>query len=68
MLLLYLEHSSEDILAAVELALERRISFSAGVRHTLLHARGAPKPAPLNHWPTTVLPDLSIYDQLGRVP
>lgn len=67
-LLLYREHSAEDIQAAVELALEHRISSSAGVRHILLHARGAPKPAPLNHWPATVLPDLSIYDQLGRVP
>jgi hypothetical protein len=66
-LLLYREHAAREIQAAVELAVEHRISFSAGVRHILLQAQSAPMPAPLSHWPTTVLPDLSLYGQLGEV-
>jgi hypothetical protein len=67
-LLLYREHATVEIQAAVELALEHQISSSAGVRHILLHTHGAPTPAPLSHWPATLLPDLSVYGQLGMVP
>ena len=67
-LLLYREHSAAAIQTAVELALKHRLSSSAGVRHLLLHAHGVPTPAPLNHWPATMLPDLSLYGQLGVVP
>jgi transposase len=68
-LLLYREYSGAEIQAAIELALEHWISSSAGVRHILLYlyAHGAPTPAPLSHWPATVLPDLSLYGQLGVV-
>jgi len=66
-LLLYREHPGEAIEVAVELALEHRISSSAGVRHILLQAHEAPTPAPLSHWPATVPTDLSIYGQLGVV-
>jgi hypothetical protein len=67
-LLLYRERSAGEIQSAVELALEHRLSSSAGVRHILLQAHEAPTPAPLSHWPATVLPDLSLYGQLGVVP
>lgn len=66
-LLLYREHAAAEIQAAVELALEHQISNSAGVRHILLHTHTAPTPAPLSHWPATMLPDLSVYGQLGVV-
>jgi len=67
-LLLYREHTAAEIQAAVELALEHQISSSAGVRHILLHTHGTLTPAPLSHWPATLLPDLSVYSQLGVVP
>jgi hypothetical protein len=66
-LLLYREHVAVEIQAAVELALEHQISSSAGVRHILLHTHGTPTPAPLSHYPATLLPDLSAYGQLGVV-
>jgi len=61
-LLLYRKHT------AVELALDHQISTSDGVKHILLHTHGVPTPAPLRHWPATLLPDLSVYGQLGVVP
>jgi hypothetical protein len=67
-LLLYREDTGTEILAAVELALEHQISSSAGVRHILLHTHGTPTPVSLSHWPGTLLPDLSLYGQLGVVP
>jgi transposase len=67
-LLLYREHTAAEIQAAVELALEHPISSSAGVRHILLHTYGTPTPVSLSHWPGTLLPDLSLYGQLGVVP
>jgi len=67
-LLLYREHAAVEIQAAVKLALEHQISTSDGVKHILLHSHGVPTPAPLRHWPATLLPDLSVYDQLGVVP
>jgi hypothetical protein len=67
-LLLYREHAAAAIQAAVELALEHQISSSAGVRHILLHTCETPTPKPLSHWPATLLPDLSVYGQLGVVP
>jgi transposase len=67
-LLLYRKHTAVEIQAAVELALEHQISTSDGVKHILLHTHGVPTPAPLRHWPATLLPDLSVYGQLGVVP
>jgi len=67
-LLLYREHTGTEIQAAVELALEHQISSSAGVKHILLHTHGTPTPVSLSHWPGTLLPDLSLYGQLGVVP
>ena len=67
-LLLYRKHTAVEIQAAVELALDHQISTSDGVKHILLHHHGVPTPPPLSHWPATVLPDLSLYSQLGVVP
>jgi transposase len=67
-LLLYREYAAAEIQAAVELALEHQISNSAGVKHILLQSHGASPPAPLSNWPATILPDLSVYRQLGVVP
>jgi len=67
-LLLYREHPGEAIRAAVELALENHLSSSQGVKHLLLLRQPDPEFAPLGHWPATLLPDLSLYGQLGVVP
>lgn len=68
MLLLYRDYSGAEIQAAVDLALANHLSSSAGVKHILLHTQAAPTPTPLDHWPATVLPDVSLYGQLGVVP
>jgi len=67
-LLLYRDYSGAEIQAAVDLALANHLSSSAGVKHILLHTQAAPTPTPLDHWPATVLPDVSLYGQLGVVP
>jgi transposase len=64
-LLLYREHSSEAIQAAVELAVAHNLSSSPGVKHLL--QQSAPGPAPLPQWPATLIPDVSVYGQLGGV-
>ena len=66
-LMLYREHRAEDIKAAVELALENRISFSGGVKHLLLHTEPEPVFSPLENWPATPWADVSVYGQLGGV-
>lgn len=66
-LMLYGEHRAEDINAAVELAVENRINASSGVKHLLLHTGPEVEFAPLENWPRTVVPDVSVYGQLGGV-
>jgi len=66
-LLLYREHSPQDVVAAVELGLENGISSSAGIKHLLLHSRPGPGFAPLANWPGTPQVDVSVYGQLGGV-
>lgn len=67
MLMLYGEHRAEDINAAVELAVENRIGGSCGVKHLLLHTGHEVVFAPLENWPRTIVPDVSVYGQLGGV-
>ena len=64
-LMLYREHSGQEIEAAVELALAHQLSSSPGVKH-LLH-KSEPGQAPLPQWPATLIPDVSVYGQLGGV-
>jgi hypothetical protein len=66
-LLLYREHSGEAIVAAVKLALENHLSSSQGVKHLLQQSK-MERLAPLPQWPATLVPDLSVYGQLGAVP
>jgi len=66
-LLLYREHPGEAIETAVELALQNHLSSSPGVKHLLLQNKSEPQGAPLAQWPATLLPDLSVYGQLGGV-
>jgi transposase len=64
-LMLYRDHGAEDVDAAVELALERGISASSGVKHILVHSTPGVDFAPLSNWPATLPADVSIYGQLG---
>jgi transposase len=66
-LMLYREQSPSDVHAAVDLALENGISSSAGVKHLLLHCHCGLEFEPLEGWPTTLIPNVSIYGQLGGV-
>ena len=37
------------------------------MKHLLLQTQGT-EPASLQQWPATLIPDLSVYGQLGVVP
>lgn len=69
-LMLYEDHSSDDMETAVELALERKVSSSEGVKHILLYLVDESNfyPPPLDTWPSLSSPDLSAYGELGDVP
>ena len=65
-LMLYREYAGQEIEAAVELALTHHLSSSQGVKH-LLQTKSEPGHAPLQQWPATLIPDVSVYGQLGGV-
>jgi len=64
-LLLYRHHKKEDVNAAIELALECSVSSRAGVTHLLLHSGNAAGFEPLLDWQKTLVPDISVYAELG---
>jgi transposase len=66
-LMLYREHPGEAIQTAVELALKNRLSSSHGVKHLLRQRGSEPEFTPLQQWSATLVPDLSVYGQLGGV-
>jgi transposase len=65
---LYREYPGQEIEAAVELALANHLSSSQGVKYLLLKTGSDHGFAPLPQWPATLIPDLSLYGQLGAVP
>lgn len=67
-LMLYKTHNPEDVAAAVELAVETRLSTSDGVLHLLHFANETGKGTqPLAGWSSLPEPDVSLYGQLGGV-
>lgn len=66
-LMLYREQSPGDVQAAVEQALENGISSSAGVKYILLDEPSGLEFETVDGWPATIVPDVSIYEQLGSV-
>jgi len=67
-LMLYKDHEPGDVEVAVELAVEKNLSASDGVRHLLIFANEAgDTPQPLAGWPSLPPPDVSLYGQLGGV-
>lgn len=67
-LMLYRDHDGREIEAAVDLALENRISNSEGIRHILIHSGAEEHFAPLAGWPATVKPDVRRYAALEVHP
>jgi transposase len=66
-LMLYRHHKKEDVNEAVERGLECNVSSRAGVEHLLLHCANTPGFEPLSSWQKTIIPDISVYAELGGV-
>jgi transposase len=67
-LMFYRDYEAGQIEAAVDLAIEHKISSSDGVRHLLAYANDThAAPAPLPSWPSLPAPDISVYGELGGV-
>jgi transposase len=68
-LMLYRDYRADEVEAAVEKALEVRISCSQGVKHLLLSSckNSSGSPQSLDSWPALPPADVSVYGQLGGV-
>ena len=66
-LMLYREHPADTVHTAVELALQRGVSTSAGVKHVLLPSQEGAPIATLTGWPATEAANVSLYAELGGV-
>jgi transposase len=66
-LMLYKDHSAEDIESAVETALSSGAGSSQAVRHILIHKECDRDQSfsALENWQTFPAPDVSIYEQIG---
>jgi hypothetical protein len=63
----YRDHAAEDVEAAAEMALDHHISHSEGIRHILVYSGPEDTFAPLADWPATLVPDVTIYGELGVI-
>lgn len=67
-LMLYRDYPSAEIEASIELAIEKNINHSAGLRHILAYtAEQIPQCQPLACWSALPAVDISVYGQLGGV-
>jgi hypothetical protein len=67
-LMLYSRYKAEEVETAVELALEKNLSGSEGVRHLLIYSNEQIVPiAQLADWSSLPSPDVSLYGVLGGV-
>ena len=64
-LMLYRDHDGRELEAAVERAIQKGVSCSAGVKHLLPSSSGGSICEPLGNWPATEPADVSVYGQLG---
>jgi len=66
--MLYRDYSPADIEASIELAIERNINHSAGLKQILAYAtEELPACKPLACWSALPAVDISVYGQLGGV-
>ena len=63
-LMLFKDHESSEVIAAVKNALAANISSSAAVAHLLLKDTVTPVPA-LSSWRRLSPPDVSVYGPIG---
>lgn len=66
-LMLYRDQSQDQVNAAVERALECGLSSSAGVKHLIQNCENGHRFEPLPNWSKTLVPDISVYAELGGV-
>lgn len=63
-LMLYSRYKAEEVETAVELALEKNLSGSEGVRHLLIYSNEQIVPiAQLADWSSLPSPDVSLYQE-----
>jgi len=65
---LYKEYSEEEMESAIELALESYVSDAGGIKQILQYINPEQSEEPfisLEEWPKTIMPDVSLYGQLG---
>jgi hypothetical protein len=67
-LMLYGHYKADEVEAAVELALEKNLCGSDGVRHLLIYTnKKGTGSTPLTDWPSMPSPDVTVYGVLGGV-
>jgi hypothetical protein len=70
-LMLFEKNEPEEVMAAVEAAVNAGVSSREAVEHLLRREKGAgndASPMPPGTWPTLPLPDVSVYSRIGAVP
>jgi transposase len=69
-LLLFGEHSHQEVIEAVEAAVTAGVSSRGAVEHLLRRQSGPghdDSPTPLRSWPTLPSPDVSVYSRIGAL-
>lgn len=66
-LMFYREHPEQEVNAAIELAVENKVSESCGVKQILLQLKPHETIKPLPGWSTTIKSDVEMYGQLGGI-
>lgn len=64
-LMMYREHTKEEMEAAIEEGVKCGVSSSHGIKHILLLSNPKASIEPLKGWPSLSQPDVSSYDRLG---
>jgi hypothetical protein len=66
-LMLYRDYAGKEVEAGIELALEKKLNTSDGVKQILLYLKGDHPIEPLSNWSRIDAADVSVYGQLGGV-
>ena len=67
-LMLYSRYKADEVETAVELALEKNLNSSEGIRHLLIYANESDTTiVPVAGWPSLPSPDVTVYGLLGGV-
>ncbi len=67
-LMLYSRYKADEVESAVDLALEKNLNSSEGIRHLLIYANESEATiAPIAGWSSLPSPDVTVYGVLGGV-